>query len=111
MKAAQRSLDIANMQYHEGIVDFQRVLDSQRALFSQQELLVTTLSGITQNLITLYKAMGGGWQAGRSSPIVDNATRDTMGERSNWKRLLAAPLAAARCRPASPPTDIAMDTK
>ena len=35
--AAQRSLDIATIQYREGLTDFQRVLDSQRVLFSQQE--------------------------------------------------------------------------
>ena len=42
VKAAQRSLDIANIQYREGLSDFQRVLDSQRTLFSQQERLVST---------------------------------------------------------------------
>ena len=42
VNAAQRSLDIANIQYQEGISDFQRVLDTQRTLFSQQELLVST---------------------------------------------------------------------
>ena len=40
VQAARRSLDIATIQYREGLVDFQRVLDSQRALFSQQERLV-----------------------------------------------------------------------
>ena len=95
MQAARRSLDIADVQYREGLVDFERVLDSQRALFSQQERLVITRGGVAQNLIALYKAMGGGWQAGRTRPILDDATRDTMAERSNWKRLLDAPLPAA----------------
>jgi multidrug efflux system outer membrane protein len=95
VKAARRSLDIANVQYQEGLVDFQRVLDSQRALFSQQERLVITSGGVAQNTIALYKALGGGWQAGRARPIADPATRDTMAERSNWKkRLLDAPLPA-----------------
>ena len=40
VQAARRSLDIADVQYREGLVDFERVLDSQRALFSQQERLV-----------------------------------------------------------------------
>jgi outer membrane protein TolC len=41
-QAARRSLDIATIQYREGLVDFQRVLDSQRALFAEQERLVIT---------------------------------------------------------------------
>lgn len=95
VQAARRSLDIADVQYREGLVDFERVLDSQRALFGQQERLVASKGGIAQNLIGLYKAMGGGWQAGRERPIVDEATGETMGERSDWKRLLDAPLPPA----------------
>ena len=37
VQAARRSLDIATIQYREGLVDFERVLDSQRTLFSQQD--------------------------------------------------------------------------
>jgi multidrug efflux system outer membrane protein len=106
VQAARRSLDIADVQYREGLVDFERVLDSQRSLFGQQERLVVAKGGIAQNLITLYKAMGGGWQAGRARPVVDEATRGTMAERSNWKRLLDAPLPpAAEDAPPNPPTD------
>jgi NodT family efflux transporter outer membrane factor (OMF) lipoprotein len=66
VQAAKRSVEIADIQYREGLVDYERVLDSQRALFDQQERLVASKGGIAQSLITLYKAMGGGWQAGRS---------------------------------------------
>ena len=44
-----------------------------------------TRGGVAQNLITLYKAMGGGWQAGRARPILTTRRVRTMGERSNWK--------------------------
>ena len=105
VKAAQRSLEIASIQYQEGLTDFQRVLDSQRTLFSQQELLVTTRGNLTQSLIALYKAMGGGWEQGRSRPLVDDATRETMGERSDWREMLAAPLPPPGCRPATHHTE------
>ena len=92
VKAAQRSLDIATLQYREGLADFERVIDSQRALFAQQDLLVSTRGGLTQNLISLYKAMGGGWEQARGRPVLDEATRATMEQRSKWGNLLAAPL-------------------
>jgi multidrug efflux system outer membrane protein len=95
VQAARRSLDIADIQYREGLVDFQRVLDSQRALFSQQERLVTTRGAVAQSLIALYKALGGGWQPARERPAVDETTRATMAERSNWKHLFDAPLPPA----------------
>ncbi len=95
VQAARRSLDIADVQYREGLVDFQRVLDSQRALFSQQESLVGTRGAVAQSLIALYKAMGGGWQPGRELPIIDEKTRAEMAERTNWKRHLDEPLPPA----------------
>lgn len=94
VKAARRSLDIASFQYREGLTDFQRVLDSQRSLYSQQELLATSQGSLAQNLIALYKAMGGGWEQGRSRPPVDEATRAVMERRSDWKDVLRAPLPA-----------------
>jgi outer membrane protein, multidrug efflux system len=92
VKAARRSLDIATLQYREGMAGFERVLDSQRALFSQQERQVNTMGNVAQSLVTLYKAMGGGWQQARGRPLVDDATRETMAARSDWRDLLAAPL-------------------
>ncbi len=92
VKAARRSLDIATLQYREGLVDFQRVLDSQRALFNQQERLVTSEGNVAKNLIAVYKALGGGWEAGRLRPVLDDATQAAMSERSDWRNLLTAPL-------------------
>jgi multidrug efflux system outer membrane protein len=92
--AARRSLDIAMIQYREGLTDFDRVLDSQLRLFNQQDVLVTTRGNLSQNLIALYKAMGGGWEQGRSRPVVDDVARETMEQRSSWKGILAAPLPA-----------------
>jgi outer membrane protein, multidrug efflux system len=106
VQAARRSLDIANLQYREGLVDFQRVLDSQRALFGQQERLVASQGSVAQNLVTVYKAMGGGWQGARQRPVLDDATRAVMGERSDWKTLLQAPLPPATTEfPQSVPMD------
>jgi outer membrane protein, multidrug efflux system len=106
VQAARRSLDIANLQYREGLVDFQRVLDSQRALFGQQERLVASQGSVAQNLVTVYKAMGGGWQGARQRPVLDDATRAVMGERSDWKTLLQAPLPPAATElPQSVPMD------
>jgi hypothetical protein len=67
--------------------------------FSQQELLVNTRGNLTQNLIALYKAMGGGWEQGRSRPVLDDATRETMGQRTDWKSMLTVPLPAPDAEP------------
>jgi outer membrane protein TolC len=101
--AARRSLDLATLQYREGLVDFQRVIDSQRTFFSQQDLLASSRGALAQNLIALYKALGGGWEQGRARPVLDEATRATMDRRSDWRGILAAPLPPALPEPAGHP--------
>lgn len=88
--AARRSLDIANTQYREGMADFQRVLDSQRALFNQQERLVNSRGAQMRDLITLYKALGGGWEQGRSRPLVTPEVEAQLRTRADWAPLLDA---------------------
>jgi len=39
VKAAQRSVEISLVQYKEGAVDYQRVLDAQRSLLQEQNSL------------------------------------------------------------------------
>ncbi len=92
--AALRSLDLANAQYREGFADFQRVLDAQRELFQQQESYLLSRSDAVSNLISLYKALGGGWY--RDGPMIDDSTRDQMKQRTDWDDLLDEPPAPAR---------------
>lgn len=89
-EAARRSLEIANTQYREGMADFQRVLDSQRALFNQQERLVNSRGAQIRNLILLYKALGGGWEQGRQRALVTPEVESQLRARSEWAPLLDA---------------------
>jgi outer membrane protein TolC len=77
--AARRSLEIATIQYREGLVDFQRVLDSQKTLFSQQERLVTSRGEVTQSALQGDgRRLAGRTRphpAGRSNPHHDGRTQ------------------------------------
>ena len=59
--AAQKAADLAQDQYAAGLVDFSNVLDAQRSLLSFQDALALSDGSVTSNLISLYKALGGGW--------------------------------------------------
>ncbi|HEY8554335.1 MAG TPA: efflux transporter outer membrane subunit [Burkholderiales bacterium] len=59
--AAQRAFDLASQQYAAGLIDFQALLESQRALLSLQDQQAVSRAEATSNLIRLYKALGGGW--------------------------------------------------
>jgi NodT family efflux transporter outer membrane factor (OMF) lipoprotein len=58
----QGSLDTARVQYAAGLTNFINVLDAERSLYQAQDQLVQSDQAVTQNLIALYKALGGGWE-------------------------------------------------
>jgi NodT family efflux transporter outer membrane factor (OMF) lipoprotein len=96
--AARRSLDLAIMQYREGITDFTTVLTAQQALLSEQDSLASTLGDIARNLVGVYRALGGGWQLREGQDLVPESVRTEMAKRTNWGRLLT-PVAYALPEP------------
>ncbi len=86
--AAARSVDLSMLQYKEGLSDFQRVLESQRSLVTQQDLLAANQGDVAVNLISLYKALGGGWESRLGKPFIPESTRNEMQERTDWGELL-----------------------
>ena len=58
---AQRSVELVQMQFETGVVDFNRVYSTQTTLLNAQDQLATTRGNIDLQLIQVYKALGGGW--------------------------------------------------
>ena len=50
------------MRFTGGVDNYLAVLDSQRSLYSAQQALINVKLARLQNLVTLYKALGGGWR-------------------------------------------------
>jgi NodT family efflux transporter outer membrane factor (OMF) lipoprotein len=92
LRAAQRSLELANNRYREGYADFQRVLDAQRAVFSQSESELINRGSHISAVISLYKALGGGWLDTPVQQLIPEDLRDSMQQRSDWGALLDTPL-------------------
>ena len=89
VKAAKRSVDLSLIQYREGLVDYQRVLDAQRDLTSQQDRLVFTAGSVGQNLIGIYRALGGGWEYRGTNDFIQVSIKEEMEERTNWGNILS----------------------
>ena len=92
LNSAQRSLEIANKRYQEGYSSFQRVLDAQRALLAQSNNELTNHSNHIDSVISLYRAIAGGWTDTPIEEIIREDTRETMKTRSDWGELMNAPL-------------------
>ena len=77
-----------SIQYREGAVDFQRVVDSERALVLQEDQWANTRGDIALNLIAMYKAIGGGWEIRKGNDVISDENREAMQQRTNWGDLL-----------------------
>lgn len=60
--ADRRAMDLAQSQYRNGLQDYLQVLDAQRRLLSSQTNLTESTANISDDLVRLYNALGGGWE-------------------------------------------------
>jgi len=60
--ANRRSLELANELYAKGLGNFLNVLDAERSLYQTADQLADSERAVADNLVALYKALGGGWE-------------------------------------------------
>ncbi len=60
--AAEESVRLVKELYIAGLTDFQNVLDMERSLAEQQDDLAESAGLVSQNLVALYRSLGGGWE-------------------------------------------------
>jgi outer membrane protein, multidrug efflux system len=66
-QANHRAVELANDRYRSGLVDFLDVLEAERSLFTIQAQFTQSEQAVSQNLVRLYKALGGGWDPAKAS--------------------------------------------
>ncbi|MFZ4481931.1 MAG: efflux transporter outer membrane subunit [Rhodoferax sp.] len=67
VRVEQDRYRLADLRYRNGASSFLDVLEAQRALFTAQLLQLQTQTQYSQNLVTLYRVLGGGWTANAGS--------------------------------------------
>lgn len=72
--SSQRSVDLANKLYANGLTGFLNVLDAERSLYQAQDALVESDRAVSVNLVALYKSLGGGWE---TSSVTSNSVAET----------------------------------
>jgi outer membrane protein, multidrug efflux system len=61
--ANRKAVDLSTQLYRQGLTDFLNVLDAQRALLLSENARIQSDSIVAQDLVAIYKALGGGWEA------------------------------------------------
>jgi multidrug efflux system outer membrane protein len=62
-QAEETRFRLADLRFQNGASSYLDVLEAQRALFQTQQGVVIAQAAQQQNLVTLYKVLGGGWTA------------------------------------------------
>ena len=88
VEASKGAVEISLMQYKLGETDYQRVLDTQRDLSRRQDDLVSTAGAVGQNLVGIYRALGGGWEIRAGQDFIPASLKDEMESRTNWGDML-----------------------
>jgi outer membrane protein, multidrug efflux system len=74
--ASSDSYKLSDMRFRAGVDNYLSVIVSQRALYAAQQDLISVKLLKMQNLVTLYKALGGGWA--ENSPTAAAPAQATM---------------------------------
>lgn len=64
--AARDAADTTRVRYRHGLIAFTDVLETQQAWLSARDALVQAQAAAAQDVVALYKALGGGWDERRA---------------------------------------------
>jgi outer membrane protein TolC len=84
VSASIRAFNISSTQYNNGLVTYQRLLSTVEKMTLREDAYAVTKGNIANQVVALYKALGGGWQPYNDIPIVKPETAEQMRERTDW---------------------------
>ena len=76
------------VQYNDGLVNYQRLLDTVEKLTATQDRYAVIQGNLSIQVILLYKALGGGWQISKGKSYLSAQTAAKMKKRIDWDRYL-----------------------
>jgi multidrug efflux system outer membrane protein len=68
VRASQRNLELSDLRYQNGIESLLQLVDAQRTLFTAEQSLLQARLQRLNNLVQLYKSLGGGWSETTAAP-------------------------------------------
>ena len=88
VESSIRAFNISANQYNNGLVTYQRLLSTVEKMTLREDTYAQTRGNIANQVVTLYKALGGGWESFSDLPLVKPQTVETMRERTDWGEYL-----------------------
>jgi len=82
-----RAFNISMTQYENGQISFERLLNSVEKMTRAEDSYATIKGNVANQVVALYKSLGGGWEAQTGQPFLSETTAKQMQDRSDWDGL------------------------
>ncbi|MCR9963899.1 TolC family protein [Vibrio antiquarius] len=79
-----RAFNISMTQYENGQISFERLLNSVEKMTRAEDSYATIKGNVANQVVALYKALGGGWQTQTGKPFLSESIAKQMTERTDW---------------------------
>jgi hypothetical protein len=76
------------LQYKAGEVGYTTVLTSEQSQLSIEDSVASTTGSVALALISVYRALGGGWEIREGHDVVSEEVKAEMARRTNWGKML-----------------------
>ena len=76
-------------EYKEGQTGFTALLKAYDSQLQVENALAEARGQVLLGLISVYRALGGGWQIREGKSLVSKQVADDMRQRTNWGRMLS----------------------
>ncbi len=86
--SARRSAQLAMIQYKGGQTDYTTVVSAEQSQLAVEDTLATAQGNVVLAIISVYRALGGGWQIREGHDVVPDEVKAEMARRTDWGRLL-----------------------
>jgi multidrug efflux system outer membrane protein len=104
VQSARSSERIAEQQYRAGLVTYLNVLTAQSTLLNAEDQLTQSRQALAQDLVSVYKALGGGWFVAPASAVAKIPGGITMQPRNKCACFTAGGSPATARHPSDPGT-------
>ncbi|WP_303629384.1 TolC family protein [Photobacterium pectinilyticum] len=86
--ASVRAYNISLTQYENGQISFERLLNSLEKMTRSEDAYAIVKGNVANQVVALYKSLGGGWEAETGRPYLNDALRSQMENRTDWGEML-----------------------
>lgn len=91
VRSAESTFSLAQNQYAHGLASFIQVLDAQRTLLAGRQNLVQADAQLLSDVVSLYRALGGGWQATPADNLSGRSDAPMRTPENDQSAMAAAP--------------------